>query len=320
MKSLERHVLSALGLAVGLTVVPAYAQISPSAEVEESRERARPDRDHPTTPTATRQQDAPASTDRHAREDRARVRELQRTLQQAGFYGGDVDGRFGPRTQIAVRRYQASEQLPVTGELDPRTARALGVDLPASEQPVGERRAIGEGPDRNARIDVLRAQRVLSQEGAYEGPVDGRLGPDTERAIRVFQRGRDLRVTGELDRSTRRAMGIVDRQGTDPNVVAPGLQDRAARGRSVPRVAGEEVGAPERPSPRQSLSDSARPYAASPQPGGGSVEIRGGALGHTPAQLQPRVPQMPPRPAVSQPEPMTSTPMPRSTPRISQPQ
>ncbi|MFY9174978.1 MAG: peptidoglycan-binding protein [Peptococcia bacterium] len=56
------------------------------------------------------------------------VRFLQRQLQQRGFYQGVVDGDFGGRTERAVREFQRSQNLRVTGVVDHATWRALGVD------------------------------------------------------------------------------------------------------------------------------------------------------------------------------------------------
>ncbi|SRR5579864_4533999 len=55
------------------------------------------------------------------------VKETQQTLQNKGHYGGKVDGVFGLRTRASVRAYQKAENLPVTGQLDIRTAGKLGV-------------------------------------------------------------------------------------------------------------------------------------------------------------------------------------------------
>ena len=53
------------------------------------------------------------------------VRGLQRRLAQAGYSPGAIDGVFGPRTEHAVRRYQAAHGLPVTGVAGARTIARL---------------------------------------------------------------------------------------------------------------------------------------------------------------------------------------------------
>ena len=52
---------------------------------------------------------------------------VQESLRDKGYYHADVDGVLGPQTREAIRQYQKSENLPVTGRLDGETAGKLGV-------------------------------------------------------------------------------------------------------------------------------------------------------------------------------------------------
>ena len=54
------------------------------------------------------------------------VRSLQRRLARAGFSPGPVDGRYGPRTTSAVRRFQRAHRLAPNGIASQRTLQALG--------------------------------------------------------------------------------------------------------------------------------------------------------------------------------------------------
>jgi peptidoglycan hydrolase-like protein with peptidoglycan-binding domain len=54
-----------------------------------------------------------------------RVGQAQELLKAAGFDPGYIDGVLGARTRDALRRYQASQGLPVTGLLDEATRQAL---------------------------------------------------------------------------------------------------------------------------------------------------------------------------------------------------
>jgi hypothetical protein len=49
----------------------------------------------------------------------------QGRLRGLGFYFGEIDGKIGPKTKAAIRRFQAANSLSVTGELDDATASAL---------------------------------------------------------------------------------------------------------------------------------------------------------------------------------------------------
>lgn len=54
-----------------------------------------------------------------------RVKSLQRQLHWLGFEPGAIDGRYGPQTTEAVRRFQAAHDLPVDGIVEHATQRAL---------------------------------------------------------------------------------------------------------------------------------------------------------------------------------------------------
>ncbi len=52
----------------------------------------------------------------------------QAALDRAGFSPGLIDGAIGPKTRLALRAFQRSRGLPVSGAFDARTAAALGID------------------------------------------------------------------------------------------------------------------------------------------------------------------------------------------------
>ena len=56
----------------------------------------------------------------------ASVADVQAALQHYGYYNGVVDGVSGPRTSAAIRSFQSSNGLPVTGYIDAPLLRALG--------------------------------------------------------------------------------------------------------------------------------------------------------------------------------------------------
>lgn len=58
----------------------------------------------------------------------AAVRNVQQQLRTLGFYRGGVDGTWGPGTQSAIERFQQGRGLQSTGQLNPATAQALGLD------------------------------------------------------------------------------------------------------------------------------------------------------------------------------------------------
>lgn len=57
----------------------------------------------------------------------ATVSAAQRSLQEKGFYKGNVDGAMTSETLAAIREYQKNSNLNVTGQLDQATLSSLGV-------------------------------------------------------------------------------------------------------------------------------------------------------------------------------------------------
>jgi peptidoglycan hydrolase-like protein with peptidoglycan-binding domain/tetratricopeptide (TPR) repeat protein len=118
--------------------------------------------------------------------DAALVRSLQRRLDGQGYSPGPVDGRYGPRTEIAVERFQTARDLRVDGIAGPLTLRALHTTVLYP----------GTGDAGAASSKVRGLQRQLRRDGFNPGPIDGRYGPLTEAAVRDFQAVHGLRVDG----------------------------------------------------------------------------------------------------------------------------
>jgi peptidoglycan hydrolase-like protein with peptidoglycan-binding domain/uncharacterized protein YegP (UPF0339 family) len=128
----------------------------------------------------------------------AAVRRLQRGLTQAGYGPGPLDGRYGPLTAAAVERFQANHALRIDGIVGPATRRAL---LAAPVLALGA----GEGSVHASRA-VAALQRRLRRAGFTPGPIDGRFGPRTERAVVDFQRAHHLVTDGIAGPITERAL------------------------------------------------------------------------------------------------------------------
>lgn len=65
---------------------------------------------------------------RHAGAGSGHVRAMQEALKSKGFDPGPIDGVYGPQTANAVKEYQRSENLSVTGRANPETLNKLGVE------------------------------------------------------------------------------------------------------------------------------------------------------------------------------------------------
>jgi peptidoglycan hydrolase-like protein with peptidoglycan-binding domain len=92
-----------------------------------------------------------------------RVRAVQRALVRRGYSVGapGIDGRYGPLTTWAVRRFQVGRQLRVDGIVGPRTRHALGLTVRGS--PLVERRARRPEQRRRARTRPQDRRRPRAQ-------------------------------------------------------------------------------------------------------------------------------------------------------------
>jgi peptidoglycan hydrolase-like protein with peptidoglycan-binding domain len=121
--------------------------------------------------------------------------QAQRQLKALGFDPGTTDGDFGPQTEAALREYQRAYRLPQTARLDEATLRSLLPEqFQASPAPLSNREVI------------LQAQRQLKALGFNPGAVDGTFGPQTEVALREYQRAYRLQQTGKMDAATLRSL------------------------------------------------------------------------------------------------------------------
>lgn len=55
------------------------------------------------------------------------IKEAQQKLKDLGYYTGDVDGSFGPKSKKALRAFQEDNGLEVDGKLGPKSKAALGI-------------------------------------------------------------------------------------------------------------------------------------------------------------------------------------------------
>jgi N-acetylmuramoyl-L-alanine amidase len=124
---------------------------------------------------------------------------LQVALRAHGLYQGAIDGIAGPQTRRAVTVFQRRKGLVADGRAGPRTRAALG---PLGKPLLG-RRLMARGA---MGLDVAAVQFLLARRGLYDGPLDGWLGPRTERALRAFQRRAGLFPDGVAGPATLSAL------------------------------------------------------------------------------------------------------------------
>lgn len=64
--------------------------------------------------------------------DRQQIRHIQTALDQKGFNVRHVDGKWGPRTEAALKKFQQKQNLQGNGQLDQQTLAQLGVNANSS--------------------------------------------------------------------------------------------------------------------------------------------------------------------------------------------
>jgi peptidoglycan hydrolase-like protein with peptidoglycan-binding domain len=97
------------------------------------------------------------------------VRAVQQILRDSGFYSGEVDGAYSSELAVALTRYQIRNGLPISGQLDVDTSKALGVKPAVTTAPADLTkssetwRRLREG-DQQARNDARVAQSARTDE------------------------------------------------------------------------------------------------------------------------------------------------------------
>jgi nucleoid-associated protein YgaU len=109
---------------------------------------------------------------------------LQVALRAHGLYLAQIDGIAGPRTAAALRTFERKHGLPLS-PVNARVRRALG----PLGRPLFGSRVLRRG---DFGWDVAVLQFLLTRRGVYAGALDGYLGPETQRALRRYQRAMHL--------------------------------------------------------------------------------------------------------------------------------
>lgn len=115
--------------------------------------------------------------------DEDAVREAQRCLSNLGYYSGSADGKYGKRTEKAIRAFQFQCALSETGHLDAYTYSLLK-----------------EYSSEN--INAKTIQQRLIDLGYLRGAADGKFGEKSAGAVKIFQRVNHLDITGNTDAET----------------------------------------------------------------------------------------------------------------------
>jgi peptidoglycan hydrolase-like protein with peptidoglycan-binding domain len=150
-----------------------------------------------------------------ARPAAAVVADIQRELSRRRFYDGVVDGRYGPRTDAAIRDFEHVAGLRPSTAPDEALLRSIQRSLVRSRPAVRPPAPIPQAkPDPIADLiapskQVIAVQRALSEFGYGQIKPTGILDPETQSAIQKFERERKLPVTGQLSHRVVRELAAI---------------------------------------------------------------------------------------------------------------
>lgn len=105
--------------------------------------------------------------------------------------GGPADGKFGSKTQAAVKLFQKDRGLVEDGIVGPNTFTAL-----YTHTFMGGRILQRSRFDRNQGYDVYFLQKHLKDLGFYTAALDGKFGLATQTAVRALQTSAAISVDG----------------------------------------------------------------------------------------------------------------------------
>ena len=120
---------------------------------------------------------------------------------------------FGALTLVPMSGWsQSSSQTPGTsgskqqGSSDTSTGSS-STDT-STRGSTGSMRSSSAAHGKWSREDVKSVQEALKGKGHNPGPIDGVMGPQTQQALKEFQRAQNIQQTGQLDSSTASALGV----------------------------------------------------------------------------------------------------------------
>lgn len=142
----------------------------------------------------------PVSENARDRTKQQLVLALQRELSARGFDAGPADGVVHPETRAAIRDYETSSGLDVTGEPTPNLLEHI-----MATRDFGD--AVVSPEQQEKRELVVRVQRRLIELGYSPGPDDGIVTGAMREAIAAFESDHGLPPTGDLSPRVIRELG-----------------------------------------------------------------------------------------------------------------
>ncbi len=122
--------------------------------------------------------------------------EVQRELKALGYAPGSSNGTVDLKTQAAVMAFEYDNGLPMTAKADASQLQRLLLGL---GQSVAGKHDNARVPTTDDAGHVMRTvQQSLASLNYDPGPIDGKYGSETSRAIRNFELDNNLPETGRV--------------------------------------------------------------------------------------------------------------------------
>jgi peptidoglycan hydrolase-like protein with peptidoglycan-binding domain len=143
------------------------------------------------------------------------IADIQRELTRRGYYEGVVDGRYGPRTDAAVRDFEQANGLKASTEPNEALLAAIKRSTtkppkaPSGLRPAAIQQVRLEPSAEASAKRVLSLQRALAEYGYGQIKPSGVIDADTKAAIERFERERRLPITGQVSERVARELATV---------------------------------------------------------------------------------------------------------------
>ncbi|MBQ8617566.1 MAG: peptidoglycan-binding protein [Clostridia bacterium] len=134
------------------------------------------------------------------------VTQLQRDLKQLGYYYADITGKFGEKTEAAVKEFQKDKKLTADGVAGYSTLQAVSKAIDAAGgSSSSSTTGLKVGSTGNK---VTTLQQDLTALGYYYGDISGHYGSLTQAAVKKFQKAKGIAQDGIAGTATLNAIAV----------------------------------------------------------------------------------------------------------------
>jgi peptidoglycan hydrolase-like protein with peptidoglycan-binding domain len=126
------------------------------------------------------------------------TRAVQRELQLRGYETGAADGVAGLVTRAAIMGFEYDHHMVMTGRPSQQLLKAILLGARGRDGAAAQQGGATVAPSAEAESLIKSVQTSLAALGYRPGRADGRLTPETARAIREFEVDQSLPESGRL--------------------------------------------------------------------------------------------------------------------------